>query len=181
MLPELTDGKYHVRAVAVDGKKEADTACEYPVYVSRHPAHYPEGLKLRLDSNRVVLSWGQVLGTETYRLYRRKSGDKDFRKIYEGKATSFTDSRLQGVVPAYRLPGGLDNAEADRSRIVVYEYAVTAVNGRGESDMSPVANTDPASWRNWYPATDLKFKRRSAFWMEPYVPADAVPDEYYPD
>lgn len=181
VLPELTDGKYHVRAVAVDGKKEADTACEYPVYVSKHPAHYPEGLKLRLDSNRVVLSWGQVLGTETYRLYRRKSGDKDFRKIYEGKATSFTDSRLQGVVPAYRLPGGLDNAEADRSRIVVYEYAVTAVNGRGESDMSPVANTDPASWRNWYPATDLKFKRRSAFWMEPYVPADAVPDEYYPD
>ena len=111
VLPELTDGKYHVRAVAVDGKKEADTACEYPVYVSRHPAHYPEGLKLRLDSNRVVLSWGQVLGTETYRLYRRKSGDKDFRKIYEGKATSFTDSRLQGVVPAYRLPGGLDNAK----------------------------------------------------------------------
>lgn len=180
-LPKLPAGKYHVRAVAVNGKKEALSAREYPVYVSKHPAHYPEGLKLKLDSNRVALTWGQVLGTEVYRVYRRKAGDRDFRKVYEGKQTSFTDDRLQGVVPAFRLPGRLDNSEADRSRIVVYEYAVTAVNRNGESEMSPPANTDPASWANWYPTTELRFKRQSAFWMEPYVPASAVPEKYYPD
>lgn len=180
-LPKLSEGKYHVRAVAVNGKKEAVSAGEYPVYVSKRPSHYPEGLKLKLDTNKVALSWGQVLGTEVYRVYRRKSGDKDFRKVYEGKQTTFTDKQPTGVVPAFRLPGSLDNPDVDRSRIVVYEYVVTAVNGNGESEMSPRVNTDPASWSNWYPAAELKFKRQSAFWMEPYVPHHAVPAKYYPD
>lgn len=181
MLPKLADGKYHVRAVSVNGKKEAASACEYPVYISKSPSHYPEGLKLQLDSGRIDLSWGQVLGTEVYRVYRRKLGEKDFLKVYEGKATSFADEELQGVVPAFSLPGSLDNADADRSGIIVYEYTVTALNGNGESAMAPVVNSDPASWANWYPSTELKFKRRSAFWMEPYVPANAVPGKYYPD
>ena len=47
--------------------------------------------------------------------------------------------------------------------------------------MSPVENTDPASWRNWYPDTELKFKRQSAFWMPPYTPAEKSPERYYPD
>lgn len=181
MLPKLAEGKYHVRAVSVNGKKEAASACEYPVYISKSPSHYPEGLKLQLDSGRIDLSWGQVLGTEVYRVYRRKLGDKEFLKVYEGKATSFADEELQGVVPAFSLPGSLDNADADRSGIIVYEYTVTALNGNGESAMAPVVNSDPASWANWYPSTELKFKRRSAFWMEPYVPANAVPGKYYPD
>ena len=51
----------------------------------------------------------------------------------------------------------------------------------GEGALSPVENTDPASWKNWYPAVTLKFKRQSAFWMPPYMSANMSPEKYYPD
>ena len=69
----------------------------------------------------------------------------------------------------------------DRHGLKVYEYAVASVNGNGEGALSPVENTDPASWKNWYPAVTLKFKRQSAFWMPPYMSANMSPEKYYPD
>ncbi|WP_163318260.1 hypothetical protein [Dysgonomonas sp. 520] len=173
--------KVHVRAVSVNGKKEAAFAPEYPVYFTSDLPHYPEGLWLKPDQNRVHLNWGEILGTQKYRLYRKKTEDKDFQLIYEGKDRQFTDRNAQRTQKPYALPGSVDNRNADRSNLVVYEYAVTAVNGNGESIKSPVENTDPASWRNWYPDTELKFKRQSAFWMPPYVYPVMVPEKYYPE
>lgn len=180
-LSGLRKGKYHVRVVSVNGGKDADFAAEYPVYLTGGPTHSPDGLKLRLGINEVYVSWGKVLGTDYYRLYRRKLGDNDFEIIYEGKLPVFRDKDARGVVPPFEIPGSLDNANADRKEVAVYEYTVTTVDGNGESERSAIVNTDPASWLNWYPKTQWKFKRRSAFWMEPYVLPERIPDLYYPD
>ena len=83
-----------------------------------------------------------------------------------------------GVMEAALCPGRLEKKEMD-IQMIVYEYTVTAVDGYGESLFAPAVNTDSTSWSNWYPYTTLKFKRTSAFWMEPYVPASQVPETYY--
>ena len=90
--------------------------------------------------------------------------------------------RVEGIVPAARDPGLQADAERQpKAEPVVYEYAVSAVDGVGESDKSKTANTDPTSWRNWYPDTQLQFKRRSAYWLPPYVKPEQVPPATYPE
>lgn len=173
--------KIHIRAVAMNGKRAASSAKEYPVYVTGEAPHYPEGIWMKLDDNRVEISWGKVLGVQKYRLYRRVKGEQEFRLIYEGKANCFVDKTAAGVCKAFAMPGSLDNRLQDRHGLKVYEYAVASVNGNGEGALSPVENTDPASWKNWYPAVTLKFKRQSAFWMPPYMSANMSPEKYYPD
>lgn len=180
-LPKENVGKIHVRAVALNGKKAAKLAKEYPIYFTNEVSHYPEGLWLKLADNQVKLTWGEILGTQKYRLYRRKQGETSFQLIYEGKNRTFLDDKALGVKKVFALPGSLDNKTTDRTGLIVYEYAVTSLNGNGESVKSPIENTDPASWRNWYPDTELKFKRQSAFWMLPYVYPNMVPEKYYPN
>ena len=180
MLPLLDEPKVHVRAVAVKGDRKARQTMEYPVYRTSEAPHYPEGLRLMLGSDTVSVSWGKVLGVEAYRLYRRKTGEKSFTLVYEGPDCETVDTDATGVIPAYELPGTDDNASRNCGDHVIYEYAVSAVNGFGEGNLSDVLNTDPASWLNWYPATDLRYKRRSAFWMPPYVPESEMPEKYYP-
>lgn len=180
-LSNLKEGKIHVRAVAMNGKKEADFAQEYPIYVTKNLPHCPEGLKLKVGRNEVDLSWGKVLGAERYCLYRRKVGDSKFIKIFEGKLNEYKDKAADGTVEPFELPGVLENQYADYTGITIYEYAVTSITGNGESRMSSIENTDPTSWNNWYPKTNLKFKRRTAFWMEPYVYPNMIPELYYPD
>jgi hypothetical protein len=172
--------KVHIRAVSINGSKTAETAPEYPVYFNKTAPHYPEGLGLKLAENKVKLSWGQILGAQKYKLYRKKAGETNFKLVYEGKNRQFEDN-AQGVQKAYELPGTIENRTKDRTGLTIYEYAVTAVTGYGESVMSPVENTNPSSWRNWYPDTELKFKRQSAFWMQPYVLPEMEPEKYYPE
>lgn len=176
-LKHLRPGKYHVRAVSLNGDKRADSAPEYPVYVDGNRPHCPEGLRLRLDEDRVMLSWGKVRGVERYILYRRDPASQQFRPVYEGKDCTYTDTDLVGVRPCDRYPSD-DPVRDDRS---FYQYRVVAVNGRGRSESSATVDTNPGSWANWYPDTELRFKRRSAFWMAPYVPVGEEPDCYYPD
>ena len=180
-LPQGAEGKVHVRALAANGNRTATEAIEYPVYFTTARPHHPEGLWLRTDSNRVMLTWGEVLGTQVYRLYRREAGTNEYTLVYEGRERHFTDREAVGARRPFQLPGTLDNRTAPRDGLRVYEYAVTAVNAHGESVKSPAESTDPASWRNWYPDTELKFKRRSAFWMPPYVPVGWMPEAYYPE
>lgn len=172
--------KVHIRAVSVNGTKAALTAPEYPVYFSNKAPHNPEGLWLKLSDNKASLSWGQVLGAQKYRVYRRKEGETNFKIVYEGKERQYADV-APGIQKSYELPGTVENVSTDKTGLIVYEYAVTAVTGVGESVKSPVENTNPASWRNWYPDTELKFKRQSAFWMSPYVYPNMVPSKYYPE
>jgi len=173
--------KVHIRIIAKNGKKESVPSTLYPIYVEKEKPHYPEGLNLNLQSSKVSVTWGSVLGATGYKLYRRVLGEKNYKLIFEGLQNDFVDTSCTGVIPPFVLPGRLGNLDQDRSKVIVYEYAVSTVNGLGESALSPVENTDPASWANWYPNTTLKFKRTSAFWMTPYVYPNMVPEKYYPD
>ena len=69
---------------------------------------------MKLDDNRVEISWGKVLGVQKYRLYRRVKGEQEFRLIYEGKANCFVDKTAAGVCKAFAMPGSLDNRLQDR-------------------------------------------------------------------
>ena len=84
--------KVHIRAVSINGSKTAETAPEYPVYFNKTAPHYPEGLGLKLAENKVKLSWGQILGAQKYKLYRKKAGETNFKLVYEGKNRQFEDN-----------------------------------------------------------------------------------------
>lgn len=170
---------FHVRAISLNGNKEAKYGQEYPIHLTAIPPKHPDGLWLKLDNNTVELSWGEVLGVQKYRLYRRVKGEETFQIVYEGKQRAYKDLQANGVIPAFDIPGKTTNSLGDV--FTVYEYAITTINGYGESELSPIEDTHPASWRNWYPKTELKFKRQSAFWLPPYIYPSMVPAKYYPN
>ncbi len=174
------DSKIHVRLIAANAEQTADPGDAYPIYVNDQPPAPPDGLYLHLSANRVDASWGQNLGVGEYRLFRRKLGESDssWKLLYAGLAQSFTDRDAQGVVPPNELPGP-EYAESAPSTI--YEYAIAAANGNGQGPMSRPASTDPSDWRVWWPLNQPEqFKRQSAYWRPPYVPADQTPPLRYP-
>ena len=180
-LAGLANGsKIHVRVIAANATKESVPSKEYPVYVSEHPPEAPEGLDLILSKDRIDLSWGEILGASEYRLYRRPLGATDWTKIFSGPSCSFADTKAKGAQPPVEMPGRSDNA-LNNDRGIVYEYAVTAVNGNGEGKKGTVENSDPTGWRNWWPAgQERRFKRQTAYWLPPYVTPEAVPPLRYP-
>lgn len=83
----LEDGrKYHVRvrAVAIDGAK-GEYSHPYPIYASSEVLHQPEGFHVAWDGEKYVADWGEVLGTDVYRLYKVEGVD---RLVYEGRGTT---------------------------------------------------------------------------------------------
>jgi len=171
------DIKIHIRATALNSERQGQPANEYPLYVTSKPPLPPDGFKTVLGTNEVKLTWGEVLGVTEYRLYCRERGQTAFTEIFRGRANQFNDRRAN-LIPAFSSPG--QAANLTRSSAAVYEYAITAVTGNGESVKSLLADTDPTSWRNWNPTADLRYKRQSAFWQPPYVRPEDVPPPYYP-
>lgn len=176
-LSGLEDGKYYVQVRGLNSDQASDWSAVYPLYVSSEPPAHPDGLALELGEGTVTLSWGEVLGASEYRLYRRVRGEQDFELVFQGLEKRFVDKNLKGVVPCALLPGRADNPPYDG---IVYEYAVSAVNGNGEGAKSEVHSTDPTSWLNWRPGrVPVEFHRDTEYWKEPYVPAEqAVPYAY---
>jgi hypothetical protein len=178
-LEGLANGsKVHVRAVALNASRESRPACEYPIYVSNRPPLPPDGLKLAVGNHQVKATWGEVLGVKEYRLYRRPRGETKFVEIWRGLGNIYVDQGVN-VIPAFAEPGKAENLLRDASGYTVYEYAVAALDGNGEGAKSLPVDTDPASWLNWNPTDDLRFKRQSAFWLPPYVEPRDVPPKYY--
>ena len=142
-ITELTNGsKIHLRVLAKGQAENSAPSNDYPVYVTNAIPHAPEGLLLDLTTGKTKLSWGTVLGAGTYKLYRRVKSLKAktvFTKVYEGPLTSFEDQK-----PAVG---------------VIYEYAVTAVNGNGDSKFSTITDTDPTRFTNWEPKGGEGFRR----------------------
>jgi hypothetical protein len=177
-LANLENGrKVHLRLVALNGNRESEPSPAYPLYVSTVAPEPPDGFDLRLGTNLVQLTWGEVLGVTEYRLYRRVRGSEQWKKIWKGIDRSYADTSAKGVIPHTELPGSLDNPPYTGT---VYEYAVTAVSGNGEGAKSTVRNTNPAAWLNWLPDVLLQFRRQSEYVKPPYVPAGTVPPMYYP-
>ena len=179
-LTGLTDDtKVHVRIVALNRERESRPGNEYPLYVTSAPPPPPDGLNAEPGSGKVRLTWGEILGATEYRLYRRTAGEKEFQEIFRGLAHGFTDTI--DCRSAFAEPGLKAAALRDGVAPVFHEYAIAAVNGNGEGARSPPVDTDPRAWSNWKPAADLRFKRRSGFWLPPYVREIDVPPAYYPD
>ncbi|MFW6309251.1 MAG: fibronectin type III domain-containing protein [bacterium] len=152
LLTDLENGeKIHVRVTARNDSYESEPADEYPVYVTKEVPLPPDGLNLDLKEGEVSLNWGKVLGVSKYRLYRRKKGNENYSLIYEGNEQDFIDKGVN-TVPAFSEPGVYaEKLDIDESEYMVYEYAVSSVNGNGEGEKSTCINTDPTSWINWEP------------------------------
>lgn len=133
-----TDKKIHLRVVAEAAGGTGIPSGDYPVYLSVSLPHAPEGLRIETDKNVVSVSWGQILGADKYTLYCRKQGQNVFESVYKG------EERNVRIL--------LDDQ-------AVYEFAVTATNGNGESEKSIIVDTDPSRFINWYPVPGEKFRR----------------------
>ncbi len=167
--------KVHVRAVAMNNEHESLPGAEYPVYVTQASPPIPDGLLVKLEKGAATVTWGEVLGVSEYRLYARVKGTRDFQLLYRGLERTYVDRR-PGIQAADAIPM---RAPVLR-RIEIVEYQVAAANKNGESVMSAVANTDPASWRNWDPMPGEPFRRVEGF--DPATPPSASEfARYYPE
>lgn len=120
MKQGLSEGKYHVRVRGVRVKDIGEYSNPYPVHVNGEKPHCPEGLRVVVNGEKYLATWGQVLGVEKYRLFEVTTK----KLVYEGEERScFVD-------------------EGD--------YAVTCVNGNGESEPSLTRSTADklAGWDN---------------------------------
>lgn len=109
----LSEGKYFVRVRGVRADAVGEYSHPYPVYVTSEIPHCPEGLRVVEKDGAFTASWGQVLGADTYRLYRCTNDGNVL--IYEGATRNVVVS--QG------------------------KYFVTCVNGNGESKPSLYRST----------------------------------------
>jgi len=174
-LHGLTNGeKFHVRAVAINSQHESAAGLEYPLYVSNQAPPPPDGLHVDLAAGAATVTWGELLGVGEYKLYARVKGAREFQLLYHGPARSYVDKR-DGIQSCNAVPG----KSSPNSSALIVEYFVAAINGNGESIMSPAANTDPASWRNWDPKPGEPFRR--VFGYEPdSSPQPGDQPRYYP-
>jgi len=157
LLTGLTNGsKVHVRCVAFNGEVAGEPSREYPIYVTEQPPLPPDGLVVKLADSKAELTWGEVLGVTEYRLYRRVKGTRDYEQVYRGLRRTFTDT-ADGLAAPLRRPGR--TAASTRPDCIMYEYAVSAVNGNGEGERCTPIDTDPASWLNWDPRPGEPFRR----------------------
>jgi hypothetical protein len=175
-LSGISDGqKVHVRAVALNSMHESPPGPEYPVYVTNQAPIYPDGLHVDLTGGAATVTWGEVLGTSEYRLYVRSKGEKEFRPLYRGRDRVFVDKRTD-IEACNPIPGKSIRAMHGE----IFEYAIAAANGNGESAMSRIADTDPASWRNWDPRPGERFRR--VYNYAPGSPPSATEfPRYYPE
>jgi hypothetical protein len=172
----LPDGrKVHVRAVARNAENESQPGPEYPLYVTNQPPPPPDGLHVELAQGAATVTWGELLGVTEYRLYVRPKATGAFQLLYRGLDRAYVDRRA-GVQACYPIPGGTGGNAVPN----IVEYAVTASNGNGESVHSRIADTDPASWRNWDPKPGERFRR--VYSSEPvYPPSPGQWPRYYPE
>lgn len=170
----LADGeKVHVRAVALNSMHESSAGPEYPLYVTSEPPPPPDGLHCELSLGCATMSWGEVLGVTEYILYARPASGSQFHVLYRGKDRRFQHKRRE-IQPANAVPTETATPTAD-----LIEYCVTAVNGNGEGARSRIADTNPASWRNWDPRLGEVFRRIYSFPPDSPLSVDSLP-RYYP-
>ena len=174
-LSALTNGqKVHVRGVAINALHTSQRGPEYPIYVTDQAPAPPDGLHVDLSDGAATVSWGEVLGVTEYRLFGRVEGDSEFQLLYHGMERSYLDKR-----PEIRSCNSAPGETGSDSRQLIMQYYVTASNGNGESARSRIADTNPASWRNWDPRPGEPFRRVSSFPPDSPPSASAWPC-YYP-
>ena len=176
----LTNGsKVHVRVIALNDDHESLPADEYPVYVTDTAPRPPDGLQLVPTAGNASLHWGEVLGVTEYRLFVRQRGEGEWQCIYHGLDRHFTDAR-PGIIAPFSQPGIAANMLYAGPPYSIWEYAVSAVSGNGESTRCRAVDTDPTSWLNWDPKPGEGYRRVLNYNVTPFVAPDATPP-YYPN
>jgi len=135
---QKNEKKGYVRITALNKEHTSEPSVIYPVYFTAEKPHHPDGLKIALEDHAVQLTWGKVLGCREYKVYK-KNGNHPFELIYSGNGNEFSDKRYK------------------KGEIV--EYAVSAINGNGESKLSNPVTTDLTSWLNFTPVKGEPFRR----------------------
>lgn len=154
-LDGLTNNtKVHLRAIAFNAQHESAPGPEYPLYVTSEAPPPPDGLHVELGEGAATLTWGQVLGITEYRLYTRSAPDREFRLLYRGLDRTYIDKQ-----PSIRQSLAQPEDPSPASRVQFIEYSVACVNDNGEGPRSRIADTNPASWRNWDPMPGEGFRR----------------------
>lgn len=112
--------KYHVRVRGIAKNACGEWSHAYPVYVTNDVPHCPEGVRIERKGDGFVLTFGEVLGSDLYKVYDAENGNV----VYEGR-----ERRL--IVKSG-------------------SYCVTAINGIGESKRSLVRSSENelSSWDN---------------------------------
>jgi hypothetical protein len=137
--PVSGESKGYVRITAVNREHASRPSVIYPVYFTAERPHFPDGLHVSPEKEQARLHWGKVLGCNQYRLYRKDGDGKSWKLLYTGSDNRFVD-------PAC-------------TEGVICEYAVSALNGNGESDRSHAVTTDPSGWLNFVPVANEPFRR----------------------
>ncbi|WP_274653676.1 OmpL47-type beta-barrel domain-containing protein [Paenibacillus humicola] len=121
---------YYKVAYLYGGLTESQWSSELSVRTKQVPPGAPTGqTAAAIDSSSVGLSWTAVPKATGYRVYRSADAGQTFAKVYDGTATSCTDT---GLAPA-----------------AAYRYNITAYNPSGES---PAAAAQATTYRYDAPA-----------------------------
>ena len=110
-------------------------------------------------NNGYILDWGKVLGCNEYRLYKRSQNGK-FELIYKGNENQFIDKNINSDI--------------------IYQYAISAINGNGESKLSNPVTSDPKSWLNFTPIDENQFRRSVTIDKKTDLDGNKV-SSYYPE
>lgn len=135
---KIVDGEdYAVKVRAVNGEWRS----EYSQEVTASPRanklpDAPDNLSLTPKYKAIAASWKKMKGTDSYKLYYKKTGEAAYRPAIPVEGTSYTISDLE------------DRAE--------YEVCVSGVNGIGEGPKSLVKKTTTIDMN---PAKMPKYKR----------------------
>lgn len=159
--PQGNEHKGYIRVIALNKEHESQASVIYPVYFTNEKPSFPDGLKLVSKSGETYLTWGKVLGSAKYKLYRREKDSEKFRLIYQGKEPHFTDKSIMSEK--------------------IYEYAVSSVNGNGESVLCRVVDNDPSNWLNFDPMPGEPFRRSVNLYDGSRDNSGNPVDLYYPD
>jgi hypothetical protein len=139
--------RFHVRVVPLRKGRSGEASDMALVHITNQVLEPPAGLAIDwLDINIVALRWGQVLGARDYKVYRRRKGDEEWDAIHFGTETFLKDD-AEGAVPAMNHPFYYDNRKYQAYSLIEYEYAVSVLNGLGESKKSPSVFSRPNSWQ----------------------------------
>jgi len=153
--------KGYVRVVAQNKDHESEASIVYPIYFTSEKPHYPDGLKLSIGIGKIDLTWGRVLGCTEYRLYRRIKGLGKYEMVHKSDTPYFTDRSV--------------------TKGTIYEYAVTSVNGNGESRLLGSVDSDPSSWLNFDPMPGEPFRRSVNLYDGSKDNSGNPVDLYYPE
>ncbi|MFT5524683.1 MAG: hypothetical protein ACI9HK_002645, partial [Pirellulaceae bacterium] len=138
--------RFFVRVVPLRKRRAGPPSSIALAHITNQTPVPPAGLAIDwLDVNTVGLRWGSVLGARDYKVYRRPVGVTVWESVHYGSENHFKDN-APGAAPAIQHPYYYDD-RVYQAYGTQFEYAVTAINGLGESKKSKRILVLPNSWQ----------------------------------